>query len=198
MAQQQEKRSPMVSRSAFAVYHDGVPRHIRRGDVVAGDDPILSTHGAQFRPVDDLVEKATQWPGERRAVRFPERVTAREASAAAGTPDHRTHNTPLEVAVPHSLPPEHEDSPASPFAPLQPSAGVVADDVPPEQNPAGGPLAKDGPKADVASAAVSSGNVLAADQPAESGQVVTADNPNPAETTAAPKAAPKTAAKTEK
>lgn len=32
---------------------------------------------------------------------------------------------------------------ASAFAPLQPAAGVVADDVPPEQNPAGGPKASE-------------------------------------------------------
>jgi hypothetical protein len=34
---------------------------------------------------------------------------------------------------------------ASQFAPGQPAAGVVADDVPPEQNPAGGPKAADAP-----------------------------------------------------
>jgi hypothetical protein len=31
--------------------------------------------------------------------------------------------------MPHVLPPEDEDSPASTFAPFQPSAGVVSDDV---------------------------------------------------------------------
>lgn len=41
------------------------------------------------------------------------------------------------------LPPEHPDSPASPFAPFQPQMGVVADDVPDEQNPGGGPKAAD-------------------------------------------------------
>lgn len=45
--------------------------------------------------------------------------------------------------MPHYLPPEHEDSPASTFAQAQPAAGVVADDVPDEQNPAGKPKAKD-------------------------------------------------------
>lgn len=49
--------------------------------------------------------------------------------------------------MPHTLPPEHPDSPASPFAPAQPAAGVVADDVPPEQNLAGGPKAADAPSA---------------------------------------------------
>lgn len=32
--------------------------------------------------------------------------------------------------MPHAVPPEHEDSPASTFATVQPGAGVVADDVP--------------------------------------------------------------------
>lgn len=41
--------------------------------------------------------------------------------------------------MPHALPPDHPDSAASPFAPFQPAAGVVADDVPEWQNPAGGP-----------------------------------------------------------
>lgn len=45
--------------------------------------------------------------------------------------------------MPHLLPPDHPDSAASPFAPFQPAAGVVADDVPDWQNPAGGPKAKD-------------------------------------------------------
>lgn len=31
--------------------------------------------------------------------------------------------------MPHNLPPEHPDSPASTFAPFQPGAGVVAQDV---------------------------------------------------------------------
>jgi hypothetical protein len=142
----------MVSRFGFAVYYDGVPRHIRRGDVVAGDDPILKTHAAQFQPVDSLIEKATAWPGERRAVRFPERVTAQEASAAADTPHHRTQPGPTtpetteetqEETVGHTLPPEHPDSPASPHAPFQPAANVNADDVPDEQNPTGGPRASE-------------------------------------------------------
>lgn len=41
--------------------------------------------------------------------------------------------------MPHLLPPEDENSPASPHAHLQPAAGYVAPDVPDEQNPAGGP-----------------------------------------------------------
>lgn len=45
--------------------------------------------------------------------------------------------------MPHALPPEHPDSPASPFATEQPAAGVVADDVPKEQNPAGKPKASE-------------------------------------------------------
>ena len=128
-----QKRPPMVAAQGFAIYHNGVPRHIRRGDVVGGDDPILKTHAAMFREVDSLVEKTTAWPGERRAVRFPERVTAQEASAGVGTPHHRTIKTMPEEAMGHQYPPEHENSAASPEAPFQPSAGVVADDVPDEQ-----------------------------------------------------------------
>lgn len=41
--------------------------------------------------------------------------------------------------MPHLLPPEDENSPASPYAHLQPAAGYVAPDVPDYQNPAGGP-----------------------------------------------------------
>lgn len=41
--------------------------------------------------------------------------------------------------MPHLLPPEDENSPASPHAAEQPAAGYVAADVPDEQNPAGGP-----------------------------------------------------------
>lgn len=55
--------------------------------------------------------------------------------------------------MPHrgALPPEHEDSPASTFAPRQPAAGVVADDkATPEQNPGGGPTAAEATQADVA------------------------------------------------
>ena len=44
--------------------------------------------------------------------------------------------------MPHMYPPEDERSPASPFAPLQPAAGVVADDADEKgQNLAGGPKA---------------------------------------------------------
>lgn len=39
----------------------------------------------------------------------------------------------------HSITPDDPRSPASPFAPAQPAAGVVAADVPDEQNLAGGP-----------------------------------------------------------
>lgn len=40
--------------------------------------------------------------------------------------------------MPHVLPPEHEDSPASTFAPFQPAAGVQADDaVEKNQSPKG-------------------------------------------------------------
>ncbi len=42
----------------------------------------------------------------------------------------------------HRYPPEHPDSPASPFAPLQPGANVVADDWP-DPLPEGAVRAKD-------------------------------------------------------
>ncbi len=48
--------------------------------------------------------------------------------------------------MPHTLPPEDENSPASTFAPFQPGAGVVADDVPDEQNQAGGKKASEASK----------------------------------------------------
>lgn len=45
--------------------------------------------------------------------------------------------------MPNPLDPNDPTNPASPFAPAQPAAGVVADDVPDEQNPAGGPKASE-------------------------------------------------------
>lgn len=48
-------------------------------------------------------------------------------------------HTPKHLEAGHSA----RHPAASSFAPLQPAAGVVADDVPPEQNPAGGPRASE-------------------------------------------------------
>lgn len=131
--------------SSFAVPGPGgMPRVIREGDVLSAGDPAVKSNKEAFQSMDDYVEQATAAPGEKRPTRFPSAVTQEDAVKARDT--RVGPRNPKENDMPHALPPEHEDSPASPFAPGQPSAGVVADDVPPEQNPAGGPKAADAPK----------------------------------------------------
>jgi hypothetical protein len=114
---------------------------------LAANDPAIKGRKELFQPMSEYVEQATKAPGERRPVHIPSAVTAEEAVK------ERSGNRPYGPLrggdrMPHMLPPEDPDSPASPFAPGQPAAGVVADDVPDEQNPAGGPKAADAPRID--------------------------------------------------
>lgn len=132
------------ARSSFAVPGpDGMPRVIQEGTIVGHDDPALKTRRELFQPMSEYIEQTTQAPGEKRAVRMPSGVTQAEAVKARDVRDGPRNKSGDDM--PHTLPPEHEDSPASPFAPGQPAAGIVADDVPPEQNPAGGTKAADAP-----------------------------------------------------
>lgn len=131
-------------RESFAVSDkSGMPRVLQVGSFIKGDDPLVKTHKALLQPISEHIEQTTASPGEQRPVRLPSGVTAEEASMARDT---RSGSRQTEGAtMPHSLPPEHPDSPASPFAPGQPAAGIVADDTPPEQNPGGGTKAADAP-----------------------------------------------------
>jgi hypothetical protein len=131
--------------SSFAVPGpDGMPRVIQEGTLVGHDDPVLKTRGELFQPMSEYIEQTTQAPGEVRPIRIPSGVTAEEASKARDVRDG-PRTTPKETVMPHHLPPEHPDSPASPFAPGQPTAGVVADDTPPEQMGADSVKAADAP-----------------------------------------------------
>lgn len=103
------------------------------GDILAADDPVVRRLGDQWgallQPLNEFVDQATVG-GDRSVAgtRMPSAVTADEASKAR---DVRVgpRNKGKVAEVPHSLPPEHEDSAASTFAPFQPAAGVQADDV---------------------------------------------------------------------
>ncbi len=130
-------------KEAFAVAgEDGFPRTYAKEKLIAGSDPLAASHRHLLEPVANAVEKttvildveqATAEPGRRRrGLRLPSGVDVRQA----------TEPHPIEEnTMPHALPPENPLSPASPFAPAQPGLGVVADDVPEEQNPGGGPSA---------------------------------------------------------
>lgn len=133
------------ARSSFAVPgDDGLPRVIQEGVIVGHDDPALRSRRELFEPMSDYIERTTQAPGEKRPVRMPSAVTNAEATKARDV--RNGPRTTKEDDMPHELPPEDENSAASPFAPGQPAAGVVADDVPDEQNPAGGVHAADAPR----------------------------------------------------
>lgn len=126
-------------REAFAIPGpDGILRTYATGALISGTDRLARTHKALLEPAADAVEKATAAPGERRGLRLPSAVRLRQATEHNTGQAHDTGET-----MPHTLPPEHENSPASPFAPDQPAGGVVADDVPDEQNKAGAPKAAD-------------------------------------------------------
>lgn len=137
MARQAAAQSDLYrAREGFAVAVPGdFPRSIPEGTLLRGDDPVVKSHGHLLEPA---VEAATAAPGERRTgIRLPSGASLAEVTknrAAEG-----------DSNMPHrgSLPPEDENSAASPFAPVQPAAGVVADDVPDVQNPAGGPKASE-------------------------------------------------------
>jgi hypothetical protein len=124
------------ARESFAIPDGtGGMRTIAVGELLRGNDPLLKTHSHLFESASTGVEQATAAPGERRSVTLPEGRPLSEVVAP--------HPNEGDETVVHHLPPEHPDSPASPFAPAQPAAGVVADDVPKEQNPGGGiPAAK--------------------------------------------------------
>lgn len=126
-------------REAFAIPGpDGILRTYATGALISGGDGLARTHRQLLEPVADAVEQASAAPGERRGLRLPSAVRLRQATEHNIGQAHITGET-----MPHALPPEDENSPASPFAPEQPAAGVVADDVPDEQNKAGAPKVAD-------------------------------------------------------
>lgn len=107
---------------------DGIPRMVVNGALIRGDDPLVKTHLGLLEPASNAaIESATAAPGERRNLRLP---SGRQVTDKGDSMPHRG-----------SLPPEDVNSPASTFAPAQPAAGVVAPDVPDEQNVAGAPKA---------------------------------------------------------
>lgn len=115
------------ARESFMYTQDGMPRVIRAGDIVAADDPALRAAAALFQPMSEWIEQTTNAPGEIRPVRLPSGVTAQEAIKPRD--DRNRRGVKGAQTMPHMLPPEDPDSPASTFAPFQPAAGVVADDV---------------------------------------------------------------------
>jgi hypothetical protein len=126
-------------RDSFAVPGaDGVPVAYPVGALVGGNDPLARTHKDYLERVQ--LEQATAAPGEVRRLRLPSGQPMSEVTK------HRrghAHTTGDAINMAHNLPPEDPRSPASPFAAFQPGAGVVADDVPDEQNQAGGTKAAD-------------------------------------------------------
>lgn len=134
--------SAYVAKSSFAVWgEDGMPRVIREGDMVGSDDPLVAKGAPQrdaFEPVSDFIRSATAPPP---VLRPDEPVADRVYESRRRS---RRNQTKESNDMGHTLPPEHEDSPASVFAPMQPTAGVVADDVDEKgQNPKGGPKASE-------------------------------------------------------
>lgn len=118
----------------FAVYREGLPVIYPAGRQVFGDDPILKTHGDAFT---DVTHRLDQPPVDTHPARMPSGVTAEQATLARDVRDG-PRNKGGGAKMPHVLPPEHEDSPASTFAPFQPAAGVQADDaVEKNQSPKG-------------------------------------------------------------
>jgi hypothetical protein len=88
------------ARSAFVTSVEGRRRAVRRGDLVASDDPVVAGNEHRFRDVRDVVgvetvEQATQAPGEVRNVVPPSVRTCDEdgcgfeAKSAAGLSAHR-------------------------------------------------------------------------------------------------------------
>ena len=58
------------------------PRLVRAGEIFAAGDPVVVGRRELFVPIEDLVERATARPGERRSVRRPRK----QAAAAAAAP----------------------------------------------------------------------------------------------------------------
>lgn len=129
--------------SGFAVPGaDGYLQVYKPGDLVRGDDKLVDSHRDYLEPADlGVVERATAAPGERRQLNLSGRTVADATRPHYGSAHRNANARGVEMPHRNGLPPEHPDSPASPFAPQQPAAGVVADDVPDEQNPAGKPKA---------------------------------------------------------
>ena len=147
MADQTQDPAVYRVKDAFAVpAADGFPRTYAVGKLISGDDPLAASHRALLEPVANAVEKttvildveqATAEPGRRRrGVRLPSGVDLKQATEPHTGSAHTEENQMV-----HTLPPEHPLSPASPFASEQPGLGVVADDVPKEQNKADAPTA---------------------------------------------------------
>lgn len=119
--------------------------------LVRGDDPIVESHGHLLEPADNgVVEAATAVPGERRNLRLPSGrtladVTAHHEGHAHKTTAAATQSGDSTVAPfrDSSIGPDDPRHPASTFAPAQPAAGVVAPDVPDEQNLGGGTRPED-------------------------------------------------------
>jgi hypothetical protein len=109
----------------FAVYRQGSPVLYPAGRQVFGDDPILREVPDAFVDVTDRINQPA--PIDMHPARMPSGVTNEQATMARDV-----RNGPRNkggATVPHVLPPEHEDSAASTFAPFQPAAGVQADDA---------------------------------------------------------------------
>lgn len=117
--------------SAFAVptNQPGYTRIVHEGEWIKADDPLVRSHRQLLQATGEYVEQMTAAPGEVRATHIPEKARRLRRRTTQGDTD-----------MAHALPPEHEDSAASTFAPFQPGAGVVADDKAdvPEQNPGKG------------------------------------------------------------
>lgn len=132
----------------------GDPSRSYNPDMIIGpDDPIGVSHAAFMEPIAGKAETTAE-PGTRRflGLRLPSRVTVEQATEHNTGHAHETgealnalrrSQSEGEDNMVHQFPPDDPRSPASTFAPAQPAAGVVADDVPPEQNPAGGPRASE-------------------------------------------------------
>lgn len=179
--------------SSFAVpIAGGYPRVIHEGDLIAEDDPLVSSHRGLFQPVDEFIEQTTQAPGEKRPIRLPSGRSSDEVVRPRYGRDGPRLST-KESNMPHVLPPEHEDSAASTFAPFQPSAGVVADDVVEKGQDASGSVGASeatekykGKSLDTS--AGHAGEVpVPGDEGAEEGAKTAGDKPKPAAPAPAPK-----------
>jgi hypothetical protein len=115
------------AREPFAVPDGyGGLRTIQAGAIIPADDPLVESRRALLQPLSEWIAETTAPPADSRPTRMPVGVTYEEATKAR---DVRDGPSTKGGAMPHMLPPEHEDSPASTFAPFQPAAGVQADDV---------------------------------------------------------------------
>lgn len=136
-------------RESFAIPGDGFMEPYPQGQLVGPDDPVVRSHGHLLEPAENaLVGAATGAPV---TVTLPQAQPLEVTTAHREGHAHKTTTEPYtkegEATMPFrdsSIGPEDPRSPASTFAKDQPGAGVVAADVPDEQNPAGGPKADTG------------------------------------------------------